>query len=400
MNKKSIIAVMMLVISAATSAQTFRTGFFLDDYVYSYQLNPASRPDDTKGFIGLGAGNVNVGANSNLGLSSLLFPVDGGKRLVTGLNEAVSADTFLGGLKDINKLDTYAGVNVLSFGFARDDAFYSFELNARADVRMKVPESVFTLLKSGGELTDAVFDGLSEDAVGFVELAGGYSRSVNDFLRVGGRVKILVGAVNARVDGSAAGYLYPYAEDGQIKMAPCGFGLSVDMGVEWRLPSLEKMVLSASVQDLGGMYWKRGARVSVSDIEDIEPESFDSGSLLLFEDGVAPRSVGTGPLFNAGVRYQVIKMLSVGMLASARMGRFSWAEARLGTTFTPGKVFSLAASAGVNSYGPCIGAAASLKVPGFNLYLGTDSIITAFTPEMVPVNKLHTRLTAGLAIAF
>ena len=47
-----------------------------------------------------------------------------------------------------------------------------------------------------------------------------------------------------------------------------------------------------------------------------------------------------------------------------------------------------------------IGAAASLKVPGFNLYLGTDSIITAFTPEMVPVNKLHTRLTAGLAIAF
>ena len=402
MNKRFIMAVMMLVISAGAHAQTFETGFFLDDYVYSYKLNPASRPDNTKGFVGLGIGNLCVSANSNLGLNSFLFPVDGGQRLVTGLNEAVSADAFLGGLKDSNKLDADMAINALSFGFAKDDAFYSFELNARLDARMVVPKSVFTLLKSGGDLTGLSLDGLSEDATGFVELVGGYSRSVNDGLRVGGRAKIQVGVANCSIHSLADGYMFPTTVGEEFKISPCGYGLSVDLGVEWRLPSLEKMTLSASVQDLGGMYWKGGSKTSLANDIDIDVEDPDAAleSLLELEDGAAPRFVGVGAKFNAGVRYQVVRMLSVGMLASARMGRFSWAEARLGTTFTPGKVFSLAASAGVNSYGPCVGAAASLKVPGFNLYLGTDSIITAFTPEMLPVNKLHTRLTAGLAIAF
>lgn len=416
-------------------SQQLQTGFFLDDFVYSYQLNPASIPDNTNGFMGFGIDNINVGVNANIGLNSFLFPttIDGKKSLVTGFNSAITANQFLNGLKDPMRADVDLTENLLSFGFASKKSFWTFELNLRAEMNLGLPKDLVSLLKIGATEPDVyTIKDVNMDFTSFGELAVGYSRKINDALNVGGRIKLLVGVADMSlnvaklqatvrdditVEGKGTTEFYvlneqiPVDEDGVLcpedidleNIGPGGFGAALDLGVEYKLPQVEGLTLSASINDLGGIMWRNGSSgyaeyAGSLDGEDSELEGLED-IFQLDQEGIS-KFGGLGPKFNAGARYQVARMLSVGALASVRTGRFGWSEARLGATFTPGKAFSLAASAGVNSYGTCLGCAMSLKFPVINLFLGTDSIMTKFTPEYVPIEKLHTRVNLGLAIAF
>ena len=78
-----------LLLCAGASAQSFRSGYFLDrNYTYGYRINPAQI--NRKSFMALGLGNIDLQNSCNIGISNLLFPTETG--LVTGFNKAVSAD--------------------------------------------------------------------------------------------------------------------------------------------------------------------------------------------------------------------------------------------------------------------------------------------------------------------
>lgn len=436
MRKKLFLTLLVpvLAFSSNAAAQSLQTGFFLDNYVYSYQLNPASAPDSTKFFLGLGIDNVSVGVNSNMGLKSLVFPVNvnGQKSLVTGLNSAVDAKTFLGGLKNVLRLDADISENILSFGFAKNKSFFTFEANVKGLVSSRTPKDFLALLKQGtNEQGVYAIKNLSENLTTYAEVAMGYSYKVNDNLSVGGRLKVLAGLADLSVNvnniqatvrddialdgnGSLTAHVLaqdiPVSADGSLALSDLeidspgigGFGAALDMGAEYRLPSVEALTLSASVADLGGIFWKNGYKgvAKYNGVIDGESEPVGFEDMFKVESAGTNDFIGVSPRFNVGARYQIARMLSVGALATVRAGRFGWSEARLGTTFTPGKIFSLAASAGVSTYGASVGCAFSFKVPGFDLYLGTDSIVASFTPEYIPVNKVHTRLNFGLVLAF
>lgn len=438
MKKLSIPAIiaLALIYPAGASAQSFQTGFFLENFTYSFQLNPASQPNQARGFFGLGIANVNIGANSNLGLDSFLFPVnvDGSRKLVTGFNENVSSETFLGGLDDMNKAKVGASVNVLSFGASgkKRPSFYTFELNVRADVAAEVTKDVFAFLKNGG--TDSrTYDGsgTSMNGTAFVEIANGYSYRINRHISVGGRLKLLAGVadmgmmfndLNARAGDDVSfdsngsfnihtpGMTFPSTADGYLDLEgetfntglkPAGYGAALDLGVELRFPKADKLVLSAAIQDLGGMVWLNGQKAHADiDSEMIEDDGFDESRIFKLDQSGVNEFHGMGPRINLGLKYQALKMLELGALATVRTGSYSFVDTRLGASFNPGRALSIAGSAGLNSYGFCFGAALSLRIPGFNLYLGTDSVITEFTPEYIPVHQLNTRINLGLVMAF
>ena len=150
----------ILLLSAAillglnASAQSFRSGYFLDNYVYGYRINPAQVND--RGFLGLAIGNIDLQNNSNIGISSLLFPVENG--LVTGLNKAVSAEKFLGGLKKNNFMSFDETVNLLAIGISNGNTMHTIELNARALLGFNLPKSLFTMAKKGGTGTFDIGD--------------------------------------------------------------------------------------------------------------------------------------------------------------------------------------------------------------------------------------------------
>lgn len=421
------------LIPAGLSAQSLRTGYFLDNYVYSYHFNPALIPDSTKVFVGMGADNLTVGVNSNIGLNSVLFPVtiDGKKQLVTGFNSAVSASDFLDGLKDRIRVGADLTENILSLGIVNKRSMVTVEINARMDVAAGLPKDMVSILKSGTDVPGSYsINDISASVTSFAELAIGYSYRISDNLNVGGRLKLLAGAadlqaqistLNATVKdeiivagkgdirANILNQKLKATPEGNIDMddlfelvqpAPGGYGAALDLGAELSLPGVEGLTLSASILDLGGILWLNTVKGSADFNQAIgNEESKPVEDLFKLESNDESQFAGIGPCLNIGARYQIVKMFSVGALATVRPGRFGMAETRLGATFTPGKVFSLAASAGLNTFGTSFGCAMSLKVPGFNFYIGTDSIFTHYTPEYIPIDKLNTRLTLGLVIA-
>lgn len=420
----------MFLFASGASAQSLQSSYFLDNYTYSYQLNPAALVEDSHGFFGVGIGNVHVGANSNLGLSSFLFPmtIDGEKKLVTGLHPDLDADVFLGGLDEENVIDLNIGLNLLSFGRVKNDSFFNFELNLKSEFSTDIPKDAFELLKLGATQNDNyVLKDISFNTTNYLEAVLGYSNKLNANWRLGGRLHLIAGIADASltvpeadvnvkgnfaIDGAGSVNVYagkvqfPSTPDGYVDwdnidieaqdLGLAGYGAALDFGTEYHSSDF---TFSASVLDLGGIFWRGGTVAECSYSGEVDSDALDSATLFKIVDNADDKFIGLGPRINVGARMNILPILSAGLMGTVRTGRYGWSEARAGLTLTPGKFLSLAATGGVNTYGPCFGAALNLKLAFLNLYLGTDSVVTSFTPQLIPVNKLHTRVSGGLVIA-
>ena len=84
MKRLYILLAAVLLSASVISAQNFRTGYFLDGYMYKYQLNPAFQGE--RGFVALPAlGGLGVGVESNMSLGTFYYPSDG--KLNTGTKD-------------------------------------------------------------------------------------------------------------------------------------------------------------------------------------------------------------------------------------------------------------------------------------------------------------------------
>ena len=89
-----------LAATLSIQAQNTNSGYFLDGYTYRYQMNPAFAND--KNFVSMpGLGNLNVGVDGTLKLSSVLYNVDGRTCLFTNPN--ISAEEVMKNIGEILK---------------------------------------------------------------------------------------------------------------------------------------------------------------------------------------------------------------------------------------------------------------------------------------------------------
>jgi len=429
-----------MLLSIGASAQSFRSGYFLDNYVYGYRINPAQVND--KGFGSLLLGNIDLSSASSMGVSSFLFPTADGKGLVTGLNGAVSRDTFLGKLKQNNFISLDGSINVFTIGIANGESQHTLELNARLMNSENLPFEMFSLLKSGAAGTYDL-GRLYFDATALADLCYGFSTNVTDFLSVGGRLHLMVGVANVNFinDGSSvvlsdekiyageyayldASGLLSFNTDAEgnidlntlnVKGSPIGgFGAALDLGVQYKSNfGLEAMF---SINDLGAISWENKLHAHVhgaveytglfdengtltTDLEDL----MDLGNAINYRVEKGDRQLRMNPFkVAAGARYHMPfwEGLSVGFLGTVNVAKYtSWYDMRLGATVTPARILSATANIGYGTFGPVWGAALNLRlgpiniVGGFDGYMGPQGKYTLPTAEMpAPLNKLNATL--------
>ena len=179
--------------SPALQGQDLQSAYFIDNYTYSYHLNPAFTTE--KNFIGGLVSSISAGSNSNVGVSTFFYPHDG--NLVTFMHKSVDKSEFLSRVRPINRLNVYENHNIASTGFWTKykgrDIFQTFELNWRNNTVAKLPYNLFSFLK-GKEEDDFVYDlsHVSAFTQSYFELASGMAFRLGK-LELGARVKFLLG---------------------------------------------------------------------------------------------------------------------------------------------------------------------------------------------------------------
>lgn len=321
------IALLVLVGVSASAQQNMRTAYFLDGYTYAYKMNPALQGE--RGFFAIPAlGKASLGVESNLGLSSVVYPSADGT-LKTFLHPDVSSEDFLKNMRYKNLIMANADLPVIALGFRTGKAYHTLDVSLRADIDGNLTKDLFKFLKVGSSDGTTSWDisNFGARAEARAEIAYGLSLKIGEKVSVGARAKALVGlaradvamdemnlklsreewAVNAKGSASIAGpmEIKTKGETGSAEgsgdkdlidfssfklksekemieyLKDPALGFAVDLGVSADI--LEWLTVSASVTDLGMIGWKDVMTASTPEAS----WSFDGFDDLSFDDETA-----------------------------------------------------------------------------------------------------------------
>lgn len=306
--KKLYMTLLAMAICLPALAQNFNSAYFIDGYKYRHRLNPAFA--STRSYFGLPAvGGVSVYAQSNLGISTLLYPYNG--QLTTFMNVAVDADEFLGKLDRNNIISGDASATLFSVGAWGKKGFTSVEFNVKASAYVNLPKDLFDFVKNAGAKSSYDISNLGLMSRNYAELAIGHSHQITPHLNIGAKVKFLFGLASARAqidkmnitmtqdrwsitaDGSLSAsvptlHIPTKAESGAEITSPdmadqldfgavdvgnfdnvsdimsgTGYGAALDLGAEYRFGGILKgLNVSAAILDLGFISWGTGINAS------------------------------------------------------------------------------------------------------------------------------------------
>lgn len=462
MKRSYILSIVILLcsVSASYAQQNMRTGYFLDGYTYRYKMNPAIQGE--RGFLAIPAlGKVGVGVESNLGLSTFLYPSADGT-LKTFLHPDVTDKEFLDKMKYGNLIMTNVDLPVLALGFRTGKAYHTLDVSVRADADANLTKDLFSFIKSGSSegVTSWNLSDFGVRGKAYAELAYGLSLRIGEKVTVGARAKMLMGlakadiamenmnltlsgeewAVNAKGAASVAGPIYLETdENGLIDFSSIGLqteeeiieyledpakGFALDLGISADL--LDWLTLSASVTDLGKVGWKNVINASTPQtswkfdgfenlrLEDENSLSQEleavveglSDAVNIRKDGYVDRvseKLSATAYLGLEARLPFYKRLTVGALGTHHMdGAYSWSEARMSVNWALLRIFSVSGSYAFSTIGDSLGAAANIHLPGLTLYAGVDSFLPLMnmTPSYIPIDACNTNVTVGLNIAF
>ena len=329
------IFIVALAFSVTVKAQEpLRTAYFLDGYNFVHQLNPAL-PSARSYFTLPGLGYANLGVQSNMGISTFLFPQENGQ-LTTFMNSSISSETFMKGLNNNNILNEDVSTALLSIGaWGRKNGFTSIDLNLKTNASINLPRDLFMFMKNVGGAEEYNISNLGVKARSYLELSLGHTQRINKRLSVGGKVKFLLGVLNADLNidkmnirmnesvwsvtakgslrGSTGNFVNipSYAESGaegskypdqvdfggirfnnpfdgandfssiMSSIGNCigGYGVAIDLGAAYEV--INGLTISAAIRDLGFINWK-STIYATTDEASWEFTGFDN---ISFEEG-------------------------------------------------------------------------------------------------------------------
>ncbi len=440
------------------NAQGLRSGYFLEGNYYRHQLNPAF--GNERAFFSFPAlGNMNIDVQSNMGISTFLYKsTTPGYDLTTFLDPNVSASEFLDKLKDINRIGVNVNMQILSAGFKVKKGYMTIDLGIKSNVSSRLPKDFFSLFKNGMDdsgVTQCDFNNLSVSANAYAEIGVGYSMRVLDNLRVGAKLKFLIGGAYAQMtydkltmklsdeqwDITADGHLdmavptmgfETELENGRSKVSDVstddpfslsGGGFAIDLGATYKV--FDGLEISAAILDLGFIKWK-GINRAVSggnytfdgfndiqtdkDSPDYEDNSIDNqldnlgedikDVFLLYEEGTGiGKAKALAATLNIGAEYTMpfYDKLSAGFLSSTRIaGKMSTSEGRFYANLSPVSVLDLSVSYAISSYGSNFGWMINLHPRGFNLFIGSDSQFFKISPQFGGIKRMNTNVSMGI----
>ena len=336
---------------------------------------------------------------------------------------------------------------IMSVGFKKWGGYNTVEMNVRAKANANIPYKFFEFAANAENRLFNIGD-IHADAQAYTELAMGHSRQVDEKLRLGGKVKLLVGVGNASMElknvvadlrddnkwtvtadaksqVNMKGFKYlskskEYnAKDGTCnhindvdvdKVGVSGFGAAVDLGAVYKLN--DDLTISAAIQDLGAVLWTNNY-LATNDSKSFTFDGFhdvsvDSKSGNVLDDKAdaytdqlldfanlrdkgddGKRITGIGANVNVGLQYVVptYKILKVGLLGTAYIdGPYTWTEGRLSGNISPVNWFDGSVSLAVNSFASSFGFLANFHSKGFNFFVGMDHVIGTVSKESIPLS--------------
>lgn len=398
-----LVALLCLLISTAAGAQALKGSYFLDSSLNRHELNPAFAPRANYVQL-LAVGNIGVGLGTNIDMPSLLYSQDG--RLLTFLHPDVSMAQFDKAFPKHPHLDADVRTTILGFGkYTKNKAFWTFDLDVRANVDTDLPGDLFRFLKQGMGSEGGSYNigNINAYAMAGVQATLGYSRDIFDGFRVGIKARAIApvgyGALNLEnVRLTTSGDMWKLTTEGYAHVAAqgleidlpkgelipsvnfdkqkaidakvlAGFGYSFDLGFEYRFEKgtrLDGLTVSAAVTDLGTIRYKKSAVKSFTSrgsvewkgLEDVTLDNYTEAEEYLnnfLEEAKANLvnlsemeskggfSRSTMPTFNAGVEVPLLtKAMTVGLLYSVRKSHsYARQEMTLSYNLTPCKWFAL-----------------------------------------------------------
>ena len=457
--KSIIVAIAFITVAMPLAAQHTATGYFNDGYLYRHEMNPAIAND--QGYVAMPViSNLNVALQSNIGVKDVLYNRNG--KTTTFLNPDVSASEFLSNLKDKNKVNTNIKIQLLGFGFKGFKGYNHLSVNARANIGLIIPKSLFSLAKEGIENKTYDISDFNAHADAYTEIALGHSHRINDKLSIGATVKVLLGGANvdaefdkaqlsfqddawsavtnAKVQASIKGLKYKtetemrgaegqetphtYVNDIDVDHTGLnGFGLGIDIGAVYNLNDSWKF--SAALLDLGYISWNNNMVASTNgdrtfntdtylfNVDDEADNKFGRemdrlkeglASLYELQDNgdAGKRSTKLTSTLNVGVEFVLpsYKNLSFGLLNTTKIhGNYSSTDFRLSANWHAGKILSLGTSIATGTYGSSFGWMFNLHPTGFNLYLATDHNLGKLAKQGVPLSA-NGHVNLGINIPF
>lgn len=449
------IAVASLLSIQAASAQTTYSGYFLDNYDYRFQMNPAF--GNEKNFVSMPVlGNFNLGLRGNLDLQDVVYNLNGKNVLFT--NPGISASEAMSKFAEKNRLGINFKIDLLSGGFHAFGGYNTVSIGAALNVNATIPKTFFSLAKEG--ISNRTYDihNLDAYADAYAQIALGHSRDIKQVpgLRVGAAIKFLIGAgnldfhlnradltlgqdswtavTNADVYASLGGFKFEtdvndktghrYVSGGNLDdgYSLNGFGLGFDLGAEYKWRDFR---FSAAVLDLGFISWGKTAWASTDGDQTIDTDAYtfnadgDAGNSFenewdrlsndlskLYElndkGQLSSRTKALAATLNFGVDYQfpLYRKLHFGLVNSTRLaGRYTWTQFRLSANVAPVKWLSADANVVAGTYGVGFGWLLNIHAPGFNLFVGMDHTIGKLSKQFVPL-KSNADFNIGINFPF
>lgn len=452
-----IVAAAVMALALPAAAQNTYSGYFLDNYTYRYQMNPAYGNDEA--FFGIPAlGNINIGMQGNLHVSDLLYNINGKTSLFT--NPQVDATEFMSNVHDKNRIGADLKLNIINVGWKAWGGYNTIGISAVGGAEVMVPGTLFSLLKEGVSNQEYEIRNFRARANAYAEIALNHSRDIRQVpgLRVGAAVKFLIGAGNidarfndARLrlgedswDITANADLYAsvkglefdhdvnhdanppreYVSGANLNnFGLNGFGLGFDLGATYEYDGgrFNRWKFSAAVLDLGFISWNQTHLASTDGtidfktndyvfdvVGDDDEDTFDDiknelSQIYQLKDmgNVGSRTTGLAATLNFAAEYEFpyYDRLHFGLLNSTRInGAYTWTQFRLSANVQPVDIFSASANVAASTFGWGFGWMLNLHLhKGFYLFVGMDHTLGKLAKQGVPLNS-NAKLNFGIGV--
>lgn len=442
-NNKFLMAAGMIAASVSSlsiQAQNTTSGYFLDNYTYRYQMNPAFGNETN--FVSFpGLGNLNLAMRGSMHLTDIFHVVDGKTVLFT--NPEVSA-SFLNNVPKVGRIGFDLKENILSGGWKAWGGYNTVSINARAFGVINVPRTFLELMKEGLSNRTYSISDMSASASAWAEIALNHSREIPMIpgLRVGAAVKFELGKANVQANFREADLALGtdawtartnadiYMNLGKTRFATeinnenrpyvsgiddisgigvNGFGMAFDLGATYKWNEFD---FSLAINDLGWISYSNTAMASTNGTKEFTTDAYtfeitdsdgggqdvidrmtdDLGRLYQLEDmgNTGTRNVAMGATLNVGVNYTLpmYRRLHFGILSSSRFQKdYTWTEVRVSANVNPVDCFSADVNVAFGTYGAAFGWLLNFYHKGFNIFLGMDNTLGKLARQGIPLNS-------------
>lgn len=312
---RSIAIAVALLTGITMSAQEVNTLYFLENAPMRTQFNPALMPVSSGYIIFSPLGYTSLWAgNNSLTMADVIYNKNG--QTITALN-AGETERFLSRLHRNTLVSVDMTTTILGFGArTKKGGYFHGGIFLRADVGVNIPKSLFKAFITpegiGLDMRDGLkISGLNANAQAYVEVAGGYTRPLNDQWTLGGKLKFLLGYANinmrvneltltpganpgdkAQLDlkgtmnaatpggidptgilpkngegffeniGDRVSNMFSSINGNYASLAkPAGYGAAIDFGFTYK--PIKYVQIAAAINDLGFIYWANGVNGTI-----------------------------------------------------------------------------------------------------------------------------------------